>query len=64
MGEVLCFEPRRTGRAPGDRVSSADAIVIIFPGVRYERLTRTDLLANSRAKAQKSDKSKLRPSRH
>ena len=63
MGDILCFDPRRAAKIP-NRDSSLAAIVIIFPGVRYERLIETDLSASSRTKTQKSDKSKPHPSRH
>jgi hypothetical protein len=58
MGDILSFQPKRSAEVPEKRNSSTDAIVIIFPGVRYERLTST------RTKAPTADKSKPRPSRH
>ena len=58
MGDILSFQPKRNTEVPKKRNSSADAVVIIFPGVRYERLTST------RTRVPTANKSKPRPSRH
>ena len=58
MGDILSFQPKRSAEVLEKRNSSTDAIVIIFPGVRYERLTST------RTKVPTANKSKPRPSRH
>ncbi|WP_353641640.1 hypothetical protein [Mesorhizobium sp. WSM2239] len=66
MGEVLFFEPQRFGQrhaAAGDRDLPSTAVVIIFPGVRYERLDEADLHAHPKPGKRMSDKSKPRPSR-
>ena len=63
MGQILSFEPQRSRRraATTDRGSSSTAAIIIFPGVRYERL---DDVAPRAKDARVSDRPRPRPSRH
>lgn len=39
MGDILKFEPKRSGGGLRRRAGSGSAAIIIFSGVRYERLT-------------------------
>ena len=67
MGEVLFFEPQRFGQrqATEDRDLPSTAVVIIFPGVRYERLDEADLRAHPKPGKPMTGKPKpRRPSRH
>ncbi|GLS31799.1 hypothetical protein SAMN04488498_102401 [Mesorhizobium albiziae] len=57
MGDILSFQPKRSSGTREKRGQSTDATIIIFPGVRYERLDGT------RMKTPTSG-SKPRPSRH
>jgi hypothetical protein len=66
MGEVLFFEPRRFGQrhaAAGDLDLPSTATVIIFPGVRYERLDEADLRAHRKPGKRMTSRRKPRPSR-
>jgi hypothetical protein len=67
MGEVLFFEPQRFGQrhaAAGDRDLPSTAAIIIFPGVRYERLDEADVRTGAKPGKRMPDKPKPRPSRH
>jgi hypothetical protein len=66
MGEILLFEPQRFERrhaASQDRAMPSTAAIIIFPGVRYERLDEVALRPCAKDEAP-AKKSKPRPSRH
>jgi hypothetical protein len=58
VGDIVNFEPKRSGKDLPKRAASANAIVIIFPGVRYERLS------GASAKTRAGGKSKQSPLRH
>jgi hypothetical protein len=65
MGQILFFEPQRIARrraATTDRGSPSTAAIIIFPGVRYERLG--EVAPRAKADARVSDRPRPRPSRH
>lgn len=64
MGQLLFFEPRRTVRSSGGRNLSAGASVIIFPGVRYERLPDVDLTPAPKSRTKLASQSKAHRSRH
>jgi hypothetical protein len=55
VGDIVNFEPKRSGKDLPKRAASANATVIIFPGVRYERL------AGASAKMRAGGKSKQSP---
>lgn len=38
MGNILAFRPRKSSAAKAPKRSASPATVIIFPGVRYERV--------------------------
>jgi hypothetical protein len=38
MGNILAFRPRKQNGAAAPKKHKASATVIIFPGVRYERM--------------------------
>ena len=65
MGEILLFEPQRFGRrnACQDRAQPSTAAIIIFPGVRYERLDEIALRPCAKTEAGVSKKPRPRPSR-
>jgi hypothetical protein len=39
MGNILAFRPRKPSSARAPKRNPSPATIIIFPGVRYERLT-------------------------
>lgn len=65
MGEILLFEPERFGRreVSQDQGLQSTAEIIIFPGVRYERLGEVTSLPCAKTKARTWKRPKLRPSR-
>lgn len=61
MGEILLFEPKRFERrntASQDRAQPSTAAIIIFPGVRYERLDEITSRPCTKAEAGISKKPK------
>jgi hypothetical protein len=54
VGDILNFEPKRGGRNLRRRGGSASAVVIIFSGVRYERLTDENTKMRSKGKSGRS----------
>jgi hypothetical protein len=49
VGNILYFEPRKRGKA--SRRSGASADVIIFSGIRYERLPKASAKMRTRRKS-------------
>lgn len=49
MGDILYFEPRQSGKV--SRRSGASADVIIFSGIRYERLPKASAKMRTRRKS-------------
>ncbi len=39
MGTILAFRPRKSSGAKAPKHGASPATIIIFPGVRYERLS-------------------------
>ena len=66
MGEVLFFEPQRFVRrhvSIQERDAPSTAVIVIFPGVRYERLDEAASRPCANIEARMPKKPKPRPSR-
>jgi hypothetical protein len=66
MGEVLFFEPQRFVRRHAsiqERDAPSTAVIVIFPGVRYERLDDADSHPCAKVEARMPKRPKPRPSR-
>ena len=66
MGQVLFFEPQRFVRrhvSTQQRDASSTAAIVIFPGVRYERLDDAASRPCAKVEARMPKRRKPRPSR-
>ena len=54
MGDILKFEPKRSGKVLRKHDASASAVIIIFSGIRYERLTGANTKTRAGGKSKRS----------
>jgi hypothetical protein len=54
VGDILKFEPKRSGKVLRKHDASASAVIIIFSGIRYERLTGANTKTRAGGKSKRS----------